>query len=154
MCNKKEKLLKKVEELKQQIEKLDNEYPKYMLAINVPKCRQFIVKFTNTNTGKVVATAEDSGHSINNERCKWVVYNNTSEWKEVNNPHELYDKDLVECWTNGFTHVRTLKFYDAENYSTFSVEGNRGSAFYDNYRKLMPWEYPEWVIEAQKTLED
>jgi len=37
-CNK-EELLQKIEELKKEIEQLDNESPKYMLSYNKPKFR-------------------------------------------------------------------------------------------------------------------
>jgi len=148
--NTKEKILQKIEELEQ----LDNEYPKYMLATNALKCKQFIVKFTDEHTGTVVAAAEDAPYKVGGKSDDWVCANNTDAWKEITNPNELYDKDLIECWNTSYTCTRHYKFYDANNKCTFSFEGKRYSHRYDNYRKLMPWEYPEWAIEAQKTLED
>jgi len=50
---------------------------------------------------------------------------------------------------------KDLRFYDAEHKCTFTaISGVRDGYRYENYRKLMPWEYPDWAIEAQKLLEN
>jgi len=154
VCNEKEKLLKKIEELKQQVEKLNNNYPKYMLATNKFKSRLFIVEFTNMYEGTVIATAENSEYPIQHNSKHWFDCSNKNKWKEVNNPNELCDKDLVECWDNAHPYTRRISFYDAKNTCLFSIDGTRDGAIYDNYRKLMPWEYPDWAIEAQKSLKN
>jgi len=153
MCEK-EELLKKIDELKQQVEALDSEYPKYMLSYNKPKSNQYIVKFTSKCEGEVVAVSDDPLHSFGHISNAWTEHADISTWKEVTNPDELCDKDLVECWDDDDTHGRLYRFYDTENECSFDLDGTKNGVYYDNYRKLMPWEYPDWAIEAQKTLED
>jgi len=155
MCNQKEELLKKVKELKQQIEQLDNEYPKYYMLATASdrKYDQFIVKFTGLNTGAIVAKTEDVVYDIGDTCNDWVEHT-SSEWVETTNPKELCDKDLIECWDNDHTHAKSIRFYDAISNRAFSACGERRGVTYDNYKKFMPWEYPEWAIEAQKTLKN
>jgi len=150
MCDK-EKLLEKIEELKQQVELLDSEYPKYMIYNGCRKSGRYIVKFSGECTGEVIAKADECALKIGYYSDEWVL---SQSWQEVTNPDILCDKDLVECWDNRYTHKRLLKFYDAKNKATYDYEGEHGGFRFENYRKLMPWEYPQWAIEAQKTLED
>jgi len=153
MCEK-EELLKKIEELKQRLKVLeDSEYPKYMLYMDCKKHNRYIVKFSGVCTGKVVATADINTVEIGHYADDWFPCTERC-WKEVTNPDILCDKDLVECWDNKYTHKRLLKFYDAKNKATYDYEGEHGGFSFENYRKLMPWEYPDWAIEAQKTLAD
>jgi len=128
-------------------------YPKYMLYVGCNKYSEYIVRFDDDYTGEVVAVAHNSQIEIGYYSDDWMTHTNM-RWQEVTNPDILCDKDLVECWDNGDTHMRTLKFYDDKNKCTYSYAGGRNGINYGNYRKLMPWEYPQWAIEAQETLED
>ena len=67
---------------------------------------------------------------------------------------ELYDKQPVYAWDNNMTHTRTLRFYDKKNNGIFSYYGKRSLLSYDNYEAIPTHMIPEWMIEAQKTLED
>ena len=63
-----------------------------------------------------------------------------------------FDGQLIWCWNNHHTHFRILRFYDAKNKCTYDYLGKKGGFSYDNYE---PFEgnYPEWALEAFKTLE-
>jgi len=152
MCKQKEELLQKIEELKQQVQYLSNEYPKYMLAHEFSKCDQYIVKFTSLNTGKVVAVADNACYRVGYASTYFMEHINSKAWKEVTNPNELCGKDLVECWDINHTYERVTRFYDADNNCTFAYDGKRDGHMYDKYKKIMPWEYPEWAVETQKNI--
>jgi len=49
---------------------------------------------------------------------------------------------------------RNFRFYDSKNKRVFRLGGERDGLCYTDYKKLMPWEYPDWAIEAQKLLEN
>jgi len=151
---KKEEILQKIEELKQEVEKLGSEYPKYMWSHNNSKSNQTIVKFVGECIGEVVASTAESVHGVGYKNENYIPCTDKTIWKEVTNPSELCDKDLVECWNSDYTHTRHYKFYDTKNKCTFFYDGSRGGVNYVNYRKLMPWEEMPWVKEARKTLEN
>jgi len=148
MCEK-EILLKKIDELKQQVEQMDNEYPKYMLAFKKSKSEQYIVKFTSEHKGEVVAISDDPIHPLGHTNPGWTSCKDLDIWEEVTNPNKLCDKDLVECWDDNMKYARDLVFYDIKNNCVYTSEGRRDGYIYNNYRKLMPWEYPNWAIEAK-----
>lgn len=150
----KKEILQQIKELKKQVEQLDSEYPKYMLAINQDKHKQFIVKFISEKEGIVVATAEKALYEIDYRINFWSECSDTEVWKEVSNPDELCDKDIVECWDDKYTHCRLYRFYDAKNNCVFSEEGHRNGPIYQHYRKLMPWEELDWMGEAREVLEN
>ena len=151
-----DQMLKEIEALKKKVEELGCEYPKYMLAINKIPSEQYIVKFTESRKGTVVKSASNETHKVGKYSGNWIPHTDTNTWKEVSNPDELYDKDLIECWDNIDTHKRDVRFYDTKNLCTFNYRGKRNGIVFDYYRKLMPWEeamFP-WVEEARKTLGD
>jgi hypothetical protein len=63
------------------------------------------------------------------------------------------DKQLVWCWDNTDKCQRVLRFYDAKNRRAYSYNGERSGVAWDNY-KPYEGEYPDWVKEAYKILED
>ena len=146
----KEMLLKKIEELKKEVENLDNEYPKYMIFNASSKCEQFIVELTEDTVGKVVAVADNSIHKIGYRDREWTIKSQPNLWNATTNPNELCDMDLVECGNDKCSKM--YRFYDAKNKCTFKGAGNRDGAEFDCYRKVMPWETPDWAIKAQKLL--
>ena len=79
-------------------------------------------------------------------------------WSDIGEFHddlievpELQDKQLVWCWDD--TYVRELRFYDAKNKCPYRVDGQRDGLLFNNYEPYKG-DWPEWAIEAQKTLED
>jgi len=151
-------LLAEIEKLKKQVEEYceyASDYPKYMLAYNHQKSEQYIVRFVSKTYGEVVAVSDNASYMVGCSSEEWIEHTNTEYWKETTNPNELCDKDVVECWDDNYIALRCIKFYDAKNSRTYDTyDGERNGAGYENYRKLMPWEEPEWCEEARKTLED
>lgn len=64
----------------------------------------------------------------------------------------IQDKDPIYAWDNYCTHVKSMRFFDAKNNTTFDANGNRKGARYNNYELIE--NPPQWMIEAQKTLKD
>ena len=150
-----------IEQLQSQIDALrkqykqqsEFEYPIYMQWLQ----DKAVVKFTSKNTG-VVVVAGNSGSEMSSlgfSFGKWIPHTDENFWQPTTFDEErgIADKQLCECWGT-FTHQRLLRFYDAKNKSTFSHIGTRNDHDYDNYRPIPYAEYPDWAIEAEKTLED
>lgn len=78
------------------------------------------------------------------------------EWETIPNPYELHDKDPVWCWDSGDIAFRYVAFYDEQNDTIFSILGFRSKQNLkpENMEKILPWEMTDWMIEAQKKLED
>ena len=144
-----EELEKKYAELGREIEALKGEtkYPIYCLG----KYDGAVVKFTSFIKGVVVKQGKrDVGHKSD----FFVEHTSKTIWQQLDVcPNTgFYDGQLVWCWDNDDTHTRFLRFYDAKNKSTYYHYGERkGYGFY-NYE---PYEgnWPEWALEAFKTLE-
>jgi len=143
-------LEKKYAELGREIEALKNEqkYPIYCLS----KGTEEIVRFTGLQEGIVVKQGDldDVGYDYN----KWVAHTNTNVWQQLDVCPKtgFYDGQLVWCWDDNYTHERRLKFYDTKKETTFYYNGERCGIYYHKYE---PYEgnWPEWALEAFKTLE-
>jgi len=155
--------LERIEEIEKELALLkaqckEEEYPKYMLAYTLPKDKQYIVKFTSINKGTIVSSSCNSCYKIGYVSTSWTQHTNTDIWKEVTNPNELCDKDLVRCWNNISTYRREIKFYDSKYKRTFSYKGRRHDDTFANYEKIMPWDeetvFGSDVEEERASLED
>jgi hypothetical protein len=137
------------EQCKQQTE---FEYPIYMQS----KRNKEVVKFTKLNTGKVVVLSDDCSASIGHVADNFVPHTDHSHWQPIIFDEErgIADKQLCECWDDAHTHARALRFYDAEHECAYSCQGNQSLISWDNYRPIPYADYPDWAIEAEKTLED
>ena len=140
-------------ELREQC-KQEFEYPIYMQA----KHSKQVVKFTRLNCGTVVVQGKYVNNSPVNQgiQIPLLPHINTDHWQPIAFDEELgiADKQLVECWDDAHTHARALRFYDAEHECAYSCEGRRSLISWDNYRPIPYADYPDWAIEAEKTLED
>ena len=76
------------------------------------------------------------------------------DWEIISNPYELRDKDPIWCWADSEATSREVRFWDAKNERPFTYYGCRLGAKYNHYEKILPWEMQDWMIEAQKLLED
>ena len=145
-------LEKKYEELGREIEALKNkdkfEYPIYAKIKNT----SVVVKFTDLQTGEVVVQGDI--YDIGETSTGFTPHTDTNLWEilPVCPRTGFFDGQLVWCWDNEDTHYKVLHFYDAKKNKTFSYEGIRNSIIYDNY-KAFEGNYPDWAIEAFKTLE-
>ena len=64
----------------------------------------------------------------------------------------LQDKAPIMAWNDKMKAWRVYGFYDARNKCTFNPNGSRDGIAFENYEKLDT--IPEWMVEAQKLLED
>ena len=72
-----------------------------------------------------------------------------TNWPSKN---RIFDGQLVWCWDNDDTHVRTLRFYDVKYKCTYQFDGTEDGHDYDNYEQF-EGNYPNWALEAFQTLE-
>ena len=81
-------------------------------------------------------------------------YTNDEIWEIIPNPYELRDKDPIWCWEDFAISMRCIKFWDDKNKVPYTYKGKRNGMKCDNYKKVLPWDEPNWVKEARKHLED
>ena len=140
---------KEIEALKNQVtDKKEITYPVYCKSIG----SSLVVKFTGLQEGKLVV---NSKHTKIEETFKeWRICTDTNVWQQLDVCKEtgFFDGQLVWCWDNDDTHVRTLRFYDVKNKCTYQFDGTEDGHDYENYE---PFEgnYPDWALEAFQTLE-
>ena len=128
--------------------KPETEFPIYAKANN----SNLYVEFNDETTGKVIYAnncAHVSGQVVKN----WVPVFDKKYWVIIDNPYELTDKCLVECWDDN--HLYSLiTFYDAVYKCTFDDDGRRNGVTYEHYKRIPPWQESEWVAETRRKLED
>ena len=140
---------KEIEALKKQsTEKEESTYPIYCKN----KYTLLVVKFTGLKSGEVVVNNE---YQQVGQKCnEWIKHTYAKYWQqlEVCEKTGFFDGQLVWCWDNDDTHVRTLRFYDVKYKCTYQFDGTEDGHDYDNYE---PFEgnYPDWALEAFQTLE-
>ena len=139
---------KEIEALKKQSEKEEFTYPIFCKI----KESSLVVKFTELITAEIVIN-----DAYNNVRDNYNIFTNhtdTNVWKKLDVCEKtgFFDGQLVWCWDNDDTHVRTLRFYDVKYKCTYQFDGTKDGHDYDNYE---PFEgnYPDWALEAFQTLE-
>jgi hypothetical protein len=115
-----------------------------------------VVKFTGITDGYLVVADKTGGDSerLGDFSESWINHTNTDHWQPIAFDEELgiAHKQLCECWQNENTHMRVLRFYDAINKRTFDSYGNNEGVKMDNYLPISYADYPDWAIEAEKTL--
>ena len=126
-------------------------YPIYCLHLPTGK----IVKFTDLAEGVVVKSGSDRNvYPIGQESKRLIEHTHKNAWKPVPvcSKTGFFHGQLVWAWDKEHTHYRTLAFYDAENSCVFSIRGKKNRLSYDSY---LPFEgnWPDWALEAYKTLE-
>ena len=143
-----EELEKKYAELGRKIEALKSDYPIYCLS----KHSGIIIKFTGLQAGLVFK--QNKTCNVGFVDYDWTSHTNTDVWQQLDVCSEtgFYDGQLVWCWDKYGTHERRLRFYDAKNETTFDAYSKRNGCWWHNYE---PFEgnWPEWALEAFKTLE-
>ena len=139
---------KEIEALKKQSEKEESKYPIYCKLKN----SSLVVKFTELQSGELVVG--NKYQKVGNKRNVWIKHTDTKYWQqlEVCEKTGFFDGQLVWCWDDVQTHSRMLRFYDTKNKCTYIFNGKNNGCIYDNYE---PFEgnYPDWALEAFKTLE-
>jgi hypothetical protein len=143
-----------VDKLREQCkQQLKFEYPIYMQAINSKQ----VVKFTDLKAGFVVVRGVfENNCPVGTYMTGYIPHTDVTEWQPIAFDEErgIADKQLVECWDGAHTHARAFRFYDAEHECAYSCQGNQSLISWDNYRPISYADYPDWAIEAEKTLED
>ena len=140
---------KEIEALKKQnTEKEEITHPIYCKLID----SSIVVKFTDLRTGEVVIG--NKYQKVGEKRNDWIKHTDAKYWKQLDVCEKtgFFDGQLVWCWDNDDTHTRILKFYDAKRKCPYQFDGTINGYSYNNYE---PFEgnYPDWALEAFKTLE-
>ena len=140
---------KEIEALKKQnTEKEEINYPIYCKLIGY----SLVVEFTELQSGEVVVNS--SPCKVGNKSTNWTKHTDTNCWQQLNVCEKtgFFDGQLVWCWDNNGTHIRSLRFYDVKHKCPYQCGGTKGGYSYDNYE---PFEgnYPDWALEAFQTLE-
>ena len=139
---------KEIEALKKQSEKEEIKYPIFCKL----KYSLLVVKFTALQTGEVVVN--NGYYNVGDKGNDWRKHTDTTVWQqlEVCEKTGFFDGQLIWCWDNDDTHVRTLRFYEVKRKCTYQFDGIKDGCNYDNYA---PFEgnYPDWALEAFQTLE-
>ena len=128
------------------------EFPIYAKAIGF----NYYVKFDSEHSGEVIVIdrGKSSIYDVGFRNIYWASVFDENSWEIIPDPYELYDKDPVWCWDNDKAAVRLLSFWDDKNKATFSFDFKRNGMKYNYYEKVLPWDMQDWMIEAQKKLED
>ena len=140
---------KEIEVLKKQsTEKEEFEYPIYCKL----KDSFLVVKFTGLQSGEVVVN--NKYYNIGYKSNDFISHTDSDVWQQLDVCEKtgFFDGQLVWCWDDIDTHMRTLGFYDVKNKCTYHFDGTKDGNIYDNY---VPFEgnYPDWAKEAFKTLQ-
>ena len=140
---------KEIEALKNQV--TEKEEIKYPIYCNLKKT-SLVVKFTELQFGEVVVNSKYT--NIGCKSTNWRSHTDTYVWQQLDVCEEtgFFDGQLVWCWDSRHSHRRILLFYDVKNKLTYDSSGKRVGFSYDSYE---PFEgnYPDWALEAFKTLE-
>ena len=132
---------KEIEALKNQVtEKEKFEYPIYFKFKNC----SLVVKFTGLQSGEVVVNSKH--YNIGDKSTTFRSHTDSDVWQQLNVCEKtgFFDGQLVWCWDNDDTHVRTLRFYDVKNKCTYQFDGTEDGHDYDNYEKF-EGNYPDWA---------
>ena len=139
---------KEIEALKKQSKEEEFKYPIYCKL----KENSLVIEFTGLQTGEVVVNSYP--YNVGENRYDWIEHTDKNEWQQLDVCKEtgFFDGQLVWCWDNNQTHSMVLRFYDVKNERAYDYSGNKWGFSYNNYE---PFEgnYPDWALEAFKTLE-
>ena len=139
---------KEIEALKKQSEEEEIKYPIYCKLKN----SSLVVKFKGLRQGKTAVN--NTFNNVGKKSSIWQNHTDTNLWQQLDVCEKtgFFAGQLVWCWGNDDTHVRTLRFYDVKYKCTYQFDGTEDGHDYDNYE---PFEgnYPDWALEAFQTLE-
>ena len=135
--------------LGEEIEKLKTK-PQKTFKLNIHS--GLIIGESKGSRGRVAK--QDSIYDVGDEDT-WHDTDNTNNWVDLPICFEtgFYHKQLVWCWYNDNTHRRELRFYNAINNCTFTPNGYCKGMRFSNYA-LFEGNWPDWALEAFKTLKD
>ena len=139
---------KEIEALKKQSEKEEFEYPIYCRG----KETNCVVKFESLSEG--VYVVQNEFRKVGESTKTFINHTDTNKWQQLDVCEKtgFFDGQLVWCWNNPDSHMRHLKFYDVKNKCTYIFNGKKDGWNYDNYEPFKG-NYPDWALEAFKTLE-
>lgn len=116
-----------------------------------------LIKCINGRGESILFTGEGKYYNLALPEGECILYPSRGcrDWSKFVVENLLNDKDLVWCWDDNSTCVRTLRFYHAESGHTYSYNGKSDSCitFYDHYEKY-EGKWPQWAKEAVEFLED
>ena len=150
----KEQLKQDIEEMKSKLNSIEQqlkdntEYPIFK------RRRSSGVVFKFTGLKETTAVMDSSSNFKIGDLLIDSVPHTSDIWEDVayDKERDLFDGQPVECWEDGDSHSRKIRFYDAINTCAFTYDGVRGGYPFKNYEAVKPEHYTEWMLEAFKTL--
>jgi len=135
----------------------DNIEPTYTYPLYKKDVKSnLIVKFDGLTSGIVMRGVKHRWRT-DESHTNWVTHTDTSHWAPIkyNETLGIFDKQLCECWDNHMTHSRAIRFYSVEKGGAYTPDGkNIYGSKYHNMKPIPFDQYPEWALEAEKTLEN
>lgn len=147
-----DELEKQFKEIKAQMKELEKKeefkYPIYALSTN-----GIIVKFESLSSGTIFNG--NGFYKIGQKSNFFIPHNRTEHWQilPVCEERWFYHGQPVWACDDNFLCVRSLRFYDAINSTTFGNNGESG--FGGSNNSYEPWEgeWLPWMLESFKKLE-
>ncbi len=141
---------KQYKEIKAKMKELEEkeQYPIYALS----KQNGIIVKFEGLTSGIIVKG--NIHYKLGHESNYWI--NHTNEyWKILPFCQEtgFYHGQPVWACDENFLCVRSLRFYDAINSTTFGNNGESNMGGSNDFYEPWEGEWQPWMVEAFKELE-
>lgn len=151
---------KDLEDIKRIFEKLNQpefEYPIYKKGTK----NGLIVKFIGLTSGEVIAEGSGTGSlAVGTKSDCFFSHTESAFWQDFD-PEELNkpkDKDGVFAWNNDYTAMHHAGFYNAKHDCLFNAKGLREKfntdLKFDKYQTIPKDQWPDWMHEAYKLLED
>jgi hypothetical protein len=142
---------KQYQAIKNQMKELEEkeQYPIYALSNRTG----ILVKFESLDCGVVIRGNgfNKNGHKFNN----YEPHTNTDVWQilPVCEKTGLYHGQPVWACDEHFLCVRSLRFYDAINSTTFGNNGESNMGGSNDFYEPWEGEWQPWMVEAFKKLE-
>lgn len=142
-----------IEELNKLIEDSEKSiYPIYCQLINSGK----VVKFTDLRKGILVKNESNSvgAERVNQTSNHYLSHDNKNTWKPilVCPKTGFFHGQLVWAWNNEHTHYKVLGFYSVTKIGLHPANPSWDALHYENYTSF-EGNWPDWVLEAYKTLD-
>ena len=111
------------------------------------------------NTGNVYRLSSEDGMPVQimGDDIGYILHHknfNVEDWVDIpyDKERNLWHGQPIMAYKDNWTHTRDFSFYSVTEECCFGVIGQGKGPYYDLYEPL-PLPYPEWLIEAYKTLE-
>lgn len=143
-----------IEQLKELIKNSESNvgYPIYCEYLGTDE----VAKFTSSDEATIVKNSSriPLGFIVGQVLTGCTPHTDRNEWKQlpICPKTGFFHGQLVWAWDRDYANVRMLLFYNANKSCIFPFTNGSATFAYDNY---LPFEgnWPDWALEAHKTLE-